>query len=127
MITAHGDTQSPLHSLVFKGFVSQHGAAKMTDLIRYLKAIERRLEKLPVDPNRDRLCVLELDKVAEQYQKLASKIPKGMPIPEEISAIFWMQQELRVSLFAQTLGTPNPVSAKRVLNAIKNVSYNTKE
>ena len=119
MITAHGDIKSQLQSLVFKGFVSQHGAAKMTDLIRYLKAIERRLEKLPVDPNRDRLCVLELEKVAEQYQKLASKIPKGMPIPEEISAIFWMQQELRVSLFAQTLGTPYPVSAKRVLNAIK--------
>ncbi|WP_335992697.1 ATP-dependent RNA helicase HrpA [Pseudoalteromonas sp. CH_XMU1449-3] len=119
MITAHGDIKSQLQNLVFKGFVSQHGAVKMTDLIRYLKAIERRLEKLPVDPNRDRLCVLELDKVAEQYQKLASKIPKGMPIPEEISAIFWMQQELRVSLFAQTLGTPYPVSAKRVLNAIK--------
>ena len=119
MITAHGDIKSQLQSLVFKGFVSQHGAAKLTDLIRYLKAIERRLEKLPVDPNRDRLCVLELEKVAEQYQKLANKIPKGMPIPEEISAIFWMQQELRVSLFAQTLGTPYPVSAKRVLNAIK--------
>ncbi|WP_370317608.1 ATP-dependent RNA helicase HrpA [Pseudoalteromonas sp.] len=100
MITAHGDIKSQLQSLVFKGFVSQHGAAKMTDLIRYLKAIERRLEKLPVDPNRDRLCVLELEKVAEQYQKLANKIPKGMPIPEEISAIFWMQQELRVSLIA---------------------------
>jgi len=53
MITAHGDIKSQLQSLVFKGFVSQHGAAKMTDLIRYLKAIERRLEKLPVDPNRD--------------------------------------------------------------------------
>lgn len=119
MITAHGDIKSQLQSLVFKGFVSQHGAAKMTDLIRYLKAIERRLEKLPVDPNRDRLCVLELEKVAEQYQKLTNKIPKGMPVPEEISNIFWMQQELRVSLFAQTLGTPYPVSAKRVLNAIK--------
>jgi ATP-dependent helicase HrpA len=119
MITAHGDIKSQLQSLVFKGFVSQHGAAKMTDLIRYLKAIERRLEKLPVDPNRDRLCVLELEKVAEQYQKLTNKIPKGMPVPEEISNIFWMQQELRVSLFAQTLGTPYPVSTKRVLNAIK--------
>lgn len=119
MITAHGDIKAQLQSLVFKGFVSQHGAAKMTDLIRYLKAIERRLEKLPVDPNRDRLCVLELEKVAEQYQKLANKIPKGMPIPQEIVTLFWMQQELRVSLFAQTLGTPYPVSAKRVLNAIK--------
>ena len=106
-------------SLISSKGKSKHGAAKMTDLIRYLKAIERRLETLPVDPNRDGLCVLELEKVAEQYQKLANKIPKGMPIPEEISAIFWMQQELRVSLFAQTLGTPYPVSAKRVLNAIK--------
>ncbi|KTD98081.1 ATP-dependent RNA helicase HrpA [Pseudoalteromonas sp. H71] len=58
MITAHGDIKSQLESLIFKGFVSQHGATKLTDLIRYLKAIQKRLEKLPVDPNRDRLCVL---------------------------------------------------------------------
>ena len=41
----------------------------MPDLIRYLKAIQKRLEKLPVDPNRDRLCVLELEKVAQEYKK----------------------------------------------------------
>ena len=121
MITAHGDIKSQLESLIFKGFVSQHGATKLTDLIRYLKAIQKRLEKLPVDPNRDRVCVLELDKVAAEYKKLTNKIPKGMPIPSEIEAIFWMQQELRVSLFAQTLGTPYPISSKRILNAIKEV------
>jgi ATP-dependent helicase HrpA len=121
MITAHGDIKSQLESLIFKGFVSQHGANRLSDLIRYLKAIEKRLEKLPVDPNRDRLCVLELDKVAQEYNKLASKTPKGLPLPQEVAALFWMQQELRVSLFAQTLGTPYPVSAKRVLNAIKEI------
>ena len=121
MITAHGDIKSQLESLIFKGFVSQHGATKLTDLIRYLKAIQKRLEKLPVDPNRDRLCVLELDKVATEYKKLTNKIPKGMPIPSDIEAIFWMQQEFRVSLFAQTLGTPYPISSKRILNAIKEI------
>lgn len=121
MITAHGDIKSQLESLIFKGFVSQHGAHKLADLIRYLKAIQKRLEKLPVDPNRDRLCVLELDKVAGEYKKLTNRTPKGMPIPPEVEAIFWMQQELRVSLFAQTLGTPYPISSKRILNAIKEI------
>jgi ATP-dependent helicase HrpA len=84
-----------------------------------MKAIERRLEKLPVDPNRDRLCTLELDKVAQEYQRKLAKIPNGLPVPKELENIFWMQQELRVSLFAQTLGTSYAISAKRVLNALK--------
>ncbi|MBE0378393.1 ATP-dependent RNA helicase HrpA [Pseudoalteromonas prydzensis] len=121
MITAHGDIKSQLESLIFKGFVSSHGADKLSDLIRYLKAIEKRLEKLPVDPNRDRLCVLELDKVAQEYQKLLKKVLTGMPVPQQLQDIFWMQQELRVSLFAQTLGTPYPISAKRVLNALQEI------
>lgn len=121
MITAHGDIKSQLGALVFKGFVSNHGADKLSDLIRYLKAIEKRLEKLPVDPNRDRLCVLELEKVAQEYQKQLKKVPPGMPAPQQLQDIFWMQQELRVSLFAQTLGTPYPISAKRVLNALKEI------
>ena len=54
-------------------------------------------------------------------KKLTNKTPKGMPLPTDVEAIFWMQQELRVSLFAQTLGTPYPISAKRVLNAIKEI------
>lgn len=122
MITAHGDIKSQLEQLVFKGFVSTHGADKMGDLIRYLSAIEKRLEKLPVDPNRDRLCTLELEKVAEAYQKCLSAHPKNEPQPQALRDIFWQQQELRVSLFAQTLGTPYPVSAKRVLNAIKELN-----
>ncbi len=119
MITAHGDIKSQLETLIFKGFVSEHGADKLPDLLRYMKAIEKRLEKLPVDPNRDRLCVLELEKVAQAYQKVVTRIPKGHPLPDNVQSIFWMQQELRVSLFAQTLGTPYPISAKRVMNAIK--------
>ncbi|CCQ12365.1 ATP-dependent helicase HrpA [Pseudoalteromonas luteoviolacea B = ATCC 29581] len=119
MITAHGDIKSQLERLIFKGFVSHHGAQKITDLLRYFKAIEKRLEKLPIDPNRDRLCTLELDKVADAFATLKAKVPSGMPFPKVIDDIFWMQEELRVSLFAQTLGTAYPISAKRILNAIK--------
>ena len=119
MITAHGDIKSQLETLIFKGFVSKHGAKKLVDLLRYLKAIERRLEKLPVDPNRDRLCTLELDKVAKEYHSKLVKLPDGLPVPNELTHIFWMQQELRVSLFAQTLGTPYAISAKRILKALK--------
>jgi ATP-dependent helicase HrpA len=119
MITAHGDVKSQLNRLIFRGFVSEHGADKLEDLLRYMKAIEKRLEKLPVDPNRDRLCVLELEKVNQAYQKEVSKVPKGLPLPITLQHIFWMQEELRVSLFAQTLGTPYPISAKRIMNALK--------
>ncbi|MCG9769679.1 ATP-dependent RNA helicase HrpA [Pseudoalteromonas piscicida] len=119
MITAHGDIKSQLSGLIFKGFVTAHGADKISDILRYMKAIEKRLEKLAVDPNRDRLCVLELEKVAAAYQDKLAKIPSGLPVPESLINIFWMQQELRVSLFAQTLGTAYPISAKRVLNSIK--------
>ncbi len=47
--------------------------------------------------------------------------PKGQPVPVEVSDIRWMLEELRVSFFAQTLGTPYPISDKRVLQAIHGV------
>lgn len=105
--------------MIFKGFISSFGAQKIKDLIRYFNAVDRRLEKLRIDPNRDRLCILELDKVEQLYKAEVKKVPKGVKMPQALEDIFWMQQELRVSFFAQTLGTPYPVSAKRVINAIK--------
>ncbi|MEL0635069.1 DUF3418 domain-containing protein, partial [Pseudoalteromonas carrageenovora] len=64
---------------------------------------------------------LELEKVSQEYKKLVNKTPKGLPIPHDVTAIFWMQQELRVSLLAQTLRTHNPKSAKRITKAIKDI------
>ncbi|MGL5674708.1 MAG: DUF3418 domain-containing protein, partial [Plesiomonas shigelloides] len=90
----------------------------LADLQRYLNAIERRLEKLPTDPNRDRAQMLKVESVQQEYQQLLAKIPKGQPIPDKVQAIRWMLEELRVSFFAQQLGTPYPVSDKRVRMAI---------
>lgn len=115
---AHSDIQAQLEGLIHKGFVSQTGQARLPDLLRYLKAIERRLEKIPLDPNRDRVYMLKVQAVEQQYQQLLAKLPKGLPVPDEVDNIRWMLQELRVSFFAQALGTPYPISDKRVSQAI---------
>ena len=52
---------------------------------------------------------------------MVNKLPKGQPVPVEVSDIRWMLEELRVSFFAQTLGTPYPISDKRVSQAIQAV------
>lgn len=115
---AQADVKAQLEQLIFKGFVSTHGANKLEDIQRYLAAMLKRLEKLPVDPNRDRLLMHEYQKAETAYTQLLGKFA-GQPLPEEVSAIRWMLQELRVSQHAQQLGTPYPISLKRILNAVQ--------
>ena len=116
---AHSDIQAQLERLIHKGFVTATGAARLPDLLRYLKGIERRMEKIPVDANRDRMYMLKVQHVEQAYQQLVGKLGKGQAIPEEVSNVRWMIEELRISYFAQVLGTPYPVSDKRVLQAIE--------
>ena len=115
---AMSDIQQQLGNLIHKGFVTETGWQRLPDLLRYLRAIERRLEKLAIDPNRDRVYMLKVHSVESEYKALLAKIPKSQLIPTEVANIRWMVEELRVSFFAQNLGTPYPVSDKRVLNAI---------
>jgi len=89
------------------------------DIERYLKAIERRLDKLPVDPNRDRLQTLVIDKLWQQYQAKRAKQSNTRLQQPDWRELPWLIEELRVSLFAQTLGTRVPISEKRVEQAIK--------
>ena len=116
MITAHGDIKSHLESLVYPGFVSEVGEHRLDDWNRYINGIERRLEKLPVDPSKDRMHQLNLQKVQQEFDAQLAKIPQGMPIPEALREVRWMIEELRISFFAQQLGTAMPISAKRISN-----------
>ena len=116
---AHSDIQAQLERLIHKGFVTATGAARLPDLLRYLKGIERRMEKIPVDANRDRMYMLKVQHVEQAYQQLVGKLGKGQAMPEEVRNVRWMIEELRISYFAQVLGTPYPVSDKRVLQAIE--------
>ncbi|WP_434354857.1 ATP-dependent RNA helicase HrpA [Parasalinivibrio latis] len=118
MAFAMSDIKAQIDSLIFRGFVTETGWKRLPDVLRYLRAIERRLEKLPIDPNRDRLHMIKIESVSKDYQSLLNKLPKGQKVPEAVKEIRWMMEELRVSYFAQQLGTPYPVSDKRVKNAI---------
>ncbi|MEK6188493.1 ATP-dependent RNA helicase HrpA [Vibrio cholerae] len=119
MAFALSDVKAQIEGLIFSGFATECGWKRLPDILRYMRAIERRMEKLLVDPNKDRLHMLKIESVANKYKELLNKIPKGMAIPDNVREIRWMLEELRVSYFAQQLGTPYPVSDKRIINAIE--------
>ncbi|PMK00188.1 ATP-dependent RNA helicase HrpA, partial [Vibrio sp. 10N.261.55.A7] len=118
MAFALSDIKAQVESLIFKGFATECGWKRLPDILRYMKAIEKRMEKLPIDPNKDRLHMLKVESVTNDYKELLNKIPKGLATPDNVKEIRWMIEELRVSYFAQQLGTPYPVSDKRIKNAI---------
>jgi ATP-dependent helicase HrpA len=122
VIQSHGDVKQQSESLVFKGFVGASGIEKLDDIIRYLKGILRRLEKLPIDPNQDRLKLIEVNKAVDKYENVLSNQRKDKPISQDILVTKWMIEELRISLFAQNLGTAQPISLKRIFNHLKSFS-----
>jgi len=119
VVQSHGDIKNQLEAIVFKGFVTKAGYQRLDDIARYLTAMLRRLEKLQIDPNQDRLKMIEIEKVQKVLDNLVAQQPKGQPLRKELAQGYWMIEELRVSLFAQNLKTPFPISAKRVLNYLK--------
>lgn len=121
MAFALSDIKSQLASLVYQGFVQKSGYDRLPDLQRYLQAIDKRIDKLAQDVNRDRAAMLRVEQVQQAYQQLLAKLPKSKPISDEIAEIRYMIEELRVSLFAQQLGTKYQVSEKRVLGVIQNI------
>lgn len=115
-----------LESLIYKDFVSDIGVGRLDDLYRYMQALKIRLEKLKVDINKDRIAQIELDKLYDDYDKLVKKLPKNQPIPEKVQEVYWMIEELRVSLFAQGLGTKFPISSKRIKQAMSEITKSLK-
>ena len=118
MAFALSDMKSQISGLIYQGFVQKSGYARLPDLLRYLQAIDKRMDKLAQDVNRDRAAMLRVEQVQQAYQQLLAKLPKSKPISDEVAEIRYMIEELRVSLFAQQLGTKYPVSDKRVLAII---------
>jgi ATP-dependent helicase HrpA len=111
---AQVDMRAQLERLVRPGFVTAAGLDRLPDLVRYLKAMELRLSKLPRDAERDRREMATVQAVTEEVDALLRKRPHD-PRAREIA---WMVEELRVSLFAQGMRTRYPVSEKRIYKAI---------
>ncbi|MFJ4094528.1 ATP-dependent RNA helicase HrpA [Kitasatospora sp. NPDC089913] len=119
LLNAVNDIRLHLASLVHPGFVTATGWQRLPDLKRYLLAVDRRLEALPNHPQRDAQQLLKVQQVQQAYGELLAAVPAGRQPSAEVLAIRWMIEELRVSFFAQSLGTPSPVSEKRILKAME--------
>ncbi|MGW4848189.1 ATP-dependent RNA helicase HrpA [Nocardia brasiliensis] len=112
------DVRDQLDNLVFPGFVSEWGSTRLQELPRYLQGAVARLEALPGSAVRDRQSMAELDRAIAAYDRLVHSLPENRRGAPAVTEIWWMLEEFRVSLFAQKLGTPYPVSAKRIERAI---------
>ncbi|HSA49960.1 MAG TPA: ATP-dependent RNA helicase HrpA [Yinghuangia sp.] len=119
LVPALTDIRSQLAALVHRGFITETGWRRLPDVLRYLRGIERRLAKLPGDPHGDRHRMLKVADLEEAYARRLAAQPAGRPVPDELRQVRWMLEELRVSYFAQSLGTPYPVSDKRILKALE--------
>ena len=104
------DARRQLERLVQPGFVTRTGTRRLHHLTRYLTAIDRRLDKLAAAPARDRQLQRQVEALEERYRGLARF--------DTDDAVAWMLEELRVSLFAQPLGTAEPVSEQRLRKAL---------
>ena len=108
---AQADMQSQLQSLIHKWFVVETDHGQLAHFPRYLKAVLVRLDKLRTDPTRDTRLMSEWQQAATPWQRALKSGAHGDPKMQEFR---WMLEELRVSLFAQELKTPMPVSVKRL-------------
>ncbi|CAA9348466.1 MAG: ATP-dependent helicase HrpA [uncultured Nocardioidaceae bacterium] len=111
------DLRAQLTFLVHDGFVAQVGRTQLAHLPRYLRGMLRRIDRLATEPRRDAQEMATVQALEDAYDEALAERGLSETAPQ-VRAARWMLEELRVSLFAQTLGTAGPVSAKRVRTAL---------
>jgi ATP-dependent helicase HrpA len=107
------DIQAQLQGLVHKRFVADTEYSQLAHFPRYLKGIHVRIEKLRGNPARDAQLMADWQNSAVQFQRVSKNQP-GKGLDPRMVEFRWLLEELRVSLFAQELRTPMPVSTKRL-------------
>jgi ATP-dependent helicase HrpA len=118
LVPALADIRGHLGRLIHPGFVTATGWARLHDVPRYLRALQVRLDKLPENPGRDRTLAHQVDVLTQEYEQALRRLHPSRRDEEPARQIRWMLEELRVSLFAQQLGTRFPVSDKRIRKAM---------
>ncbi len=119
LLGALGDVRGQLSGLVFPGFIAAIGLTRLAHVPRYLAAARERLAGLADQPGRDRQRMTEYEKAAAAYADAGGVIPPTPDSPPGLVHARWLLEELRVSLFAQRLGTAEPVSAQRIARALR--------
>ena len=115
---AIADIRAQLDRLLPRGFVAATGATHLGDLTRYLTAVSRRIERLPQGVNADRERMTRVHAVQDAYDELRQALSPARAAAVDVRDIARMIEELRVSLWAQQLGTARPVSEQRIYRAI---------
>ena len=116
------DIRAQRDQLIYPGFFSATPWARLAHLSRYLEALERRLLKYPENPARDAKHAQAMAALWERYRERAQSNRASQRAEPELEAFRWMLEELKVSLFAQELKTPVPVSFKRLEKAWQELS-----
>ena len=113
------DVVDQVDRLVYPGFLTGVGADRVADVHRYLRGAERRLERLPEDPQRDAALMARVHRLEREQDRLMDLLP---PTPDLIE-VAWMLEELRVSFFAQSLGTRGKVSEPRIERRLRDIEF----
>ncbi|HWH27390.1 MAG TPA: ATP-dependent RNA helicase HrpA [Mycobacteriales bacterium] len=115
---AVADVRSQVDRLVGPSFVSRTGRRRLPDLVRYVQAAHRRLDRLTDDVDRDRRAMRLVHGVERDHADVLARLPPARRSAPEVVEVRWMLEELRIGLFAQPMRTAYPVSEKRVLRAL---------
>ncbi len=119
LLGALGDIKAQLAGLVFQDFLSRVGAARLAHLPRYLQGALERTTTLTDSPGRDRRRMTEFERAAALFAEAGGAIPLPPGAPPNLVRARWLLEEYRVSLFAQHLGTAEPVSLQRIQRALR--------
>jgi ATP-dependent helicase HrpA len=115
---AADDIRQQLERLIGPGFLTAAGTGRLPALARYVTAAGRRLDKLADNAGRDAQQMAVVHRVQDAYASAVAALPPEARTSDAVTEIRYQIEELRVSLFAQTIGTPQPVSERRVMTAI---------
>ncbi len=116
------DLRAQRDALIHPGFVSQTPWPQLAHLPRYLRAIERRLAKYVENPARDAKHAQAVAELCQRYTQRRAANAAARKAEPALEAFRWQIEELKVSLFAQELRTPQPVSYKRLEKAWTDLS-----
>jgi ATP-dependent helicase HrpA len=112
------DMRAQLGRLVGRGFVADAGTAQLRRIPVYLQAIEYRRDRLESQVARDRQLMDQIGDLQDAWLHRVAALPEGRPPSARLREVRWMLEEYRVSLWAQHLGTPYPVSDARIRKAL---------
>ena len=112
------DMRAQLDFLLPRNAITVHGMSHLRHLPRYIQAMRIRLEDMNLDPDRDADRQAEVDNAKAYLSNRLRSLPAGREKTRKVKDVHWMIEELRVSLFAQRLGTAHAVSLRRIQKAV---------